>query len=118
MEQNNKVVLRKIPLEIFIDVLMDIYEQGVDFVDIVGINNEIQDEIGVMFTKEYVNAEIDTKRPRKNLHRTKSMKKDCYDRNNARNRCIYTREKAQGALNYTEDIKEQLEEVNQKQLMM
>ena len=58
MEQdNNKVILRKIPLEIFIDVLMDIYEQGVDFVDIVGINNEIQDEIGVMFSKEYVNED-------------------------------------------------------------
>ena len=57
MEQNNKVVLRKIPLEIFIDVLMDIYEQGVDFVDIVGTNDEIQDTIGVMFTKEYVSEE-------------------------------------------------------------
>ena len=57
MEQNNKVILRKIPLEVFIDVLMDIYEQGVDFIDIVGTNNEIQDEIGVMFTKEYVNEE-------------------------------------------------------------
>ena len=57
MEQNNKVVLRKIPLEIFIDVLMDIYVQGVDFVDIIGTNDEIQDTIGVMFTKEYVSEE-------------------------------------------------------------
>ena len=46
------------------------------------------------FTKEYVNADLDTKNTRKNLHRTKKMRKDCYDRNNARNRCIWTRSKA------------------------
>jgi hypothetical protein len=46
------------------------------------------------FTKEYVNAEMNSKRPRSNLHKNKSLKKDCYDRNNARNRCIYTRSKA------------------------
>lgn len=58
MEQNNnRVILRKIPLEIFIDVLMDIYEQGVDYVDIVGVPDEIQDTIGVLFTEEYVSEE-------------------------------------------------------------
>ena len=58
MEQNNKrVILRKIPLEIFIDVLMEIYEQGVDYVDIVGIPDEIQDTIGVMYTEEYLSEE-------------------------------------------------------------
>ena len=48
------------------------------------------------FAEEYVNANIDTKNPKKNLHRTKALKKDCYDRNNSRNRCILTRAKAQG----------------------
>jgi hypothetical protein len=58
------------------------------------------------FTKEYVNAEINTKKPRKNLHKTKAARKDCYDRNNARNRCIYTRSKASWNLKYLEDINE------------
>lgn len=58
------------------------------------------------FTKEYVNAEINTKQPRKNLHRNKALKKDCYDRNNARNRCIYTRSKASWNLKFFEDISE------------
>lgn len=58
------------------------------------------------FTKEYVNAEIDTKKPRRNLHKTKKLKKDCYDRNNARNRCIYTRSKASWNLKFIEDVSE------------
>jgi hypothetical protein len=59
MENNEqkKVVLRKIPLEIFIDVLIDIFDQGVDYVDIVGIPDEIQDTVGVMFSQEYISPE-------------------------------------------------------------
>jgi len=48
------------------------------------------------FTKEYVNADLDTKRKSKNLHRTDRLRKDCYDRNNARNRCVWTKCKASG----------------------
>jgi hypothetical protein len=55
--ENNKVVLRKIPLEIFIDVLLEIYEQGVDFVDIIGVPDEIQDTIGVTFSQEYISPD-------------------------------------------------------------
>lgn len=58
------------------------------------------------FTKEYVNAELNSKQPKKNFHKTKKLKKDCYDRNNARNRCIYTRSKASWNLNYIEDVSE------------
>jgi hypothetical protein len=47
------------------------------------------------FTEEFVNASFD-KNPRKNLHKSKRLRKDCYDRNNARNRDILTKAKAQG----------------------
>lgn len=57
MENNKKVVLRKIPLEIFIDVLMEIFEQGVDYVDIIGVPDEIQDTIGVTFSQDYISPE-------------------------------------------------------------
>ena len=60
------------------------------------------------FNEEYVNASF---RPeKKHLHRTKKMRRDTYNRNNARNRCIYTREKAQGKLDFIEDLKSNLEE--------
>ncbi len=48
------------------------------------------------FTEEYVNANLDSKNLKKNLHKSKKLKKDCYDRNNSRNRDILTRAKAQG----------------------
>jgi hypothetical protein len=56
------------------------------------------------FTEEYVNASFDTSKPRNNLHRTKSARKDCYDRNNARNRDVLTRQRAQNKTVYLEDV--------------
>ena len=59
------------------------------------------------FNEEFVNASFN--KYEKSLHPTIESKRECYKSNNARNRCIYTREKAQGKLNYTEDIKEILD---------
>lgn len=50
------------------------------------------------FTEEYTIARLDSKKLKNNLHNTDALKKDCYDRNNARNRCIMTRVQAQGLL--------------------
>lgn len=58
------------------------------------------------FTDEYVNANINTERPKKNLHRNKSLRKDCYDRNNSRNRDVLTRQKASNRNVYLDDISE------------
>ncbi len=41
------------------------------------------------FSKEYINASLDAKKLEKNLHNTPKLKKDCYDRNNARNRDLF-----------------------------
>lgn len=58
------------------------------------------------FTEEYVHANLNTEKPKSNLHRTKSMRKDCYDRNNARNRDVLTKQKAQNKTVYLDDIKQ------------
>lgn len=42
------------------------------------------------FTEEYTNARFKPV-PSQNLHKNKAMRKDCYDRNNARNRDILTK---------------------------
>lgn len=55
------------------------------------------------FNKEYVNASLDVKSPRKNLHKNKALIKDCHDRNNARNRDVLTMQKAMHILAYIED---------------
>lgn len=54
------------------------------------------------FTEEFTNANLNHKG--KKLHKSKKQKKDCYDRNNARNRCILTKAKASGRAVSLEDI--------------
>lgn len=49
------------------------------------------------FTEEYVNASLDSQNLENNFHNTDELKKDCYRRNNARNRDILTRAKASGS---------------------
>jgi len=52
------------------------------------------------FMEEENNANFNHSGPK--LNKTKDEKKKIYNRNNARNRCIFTREKAQNKLNYVE----------------
>jgi len=54
MENNEEVRLRKIPLSVFIDTLLDLFNSGVDYVDIIGKNNEEQDVIGISFSDDYM----------------------------------------------------------------
>jgi hypothetical protein len=49
--------IRKIDLETLIDILTDIYNKGVDYVDIIGIPGDEQDSLAVSFSKEYMSEE-------------------------------------------------------------
>lgn len=53
-ENNNEVRLRKIPLSVFIDILLDLFNNGVNYVDIIGKNDEEHDVIGISFSDEYM----------------------------------------------------------------
>lgn len=55
------------------------------------------------FTEEYTNANFN--HSGKKLHKTKLQKRDCYNKNNSRNRDILTRAKASGTMIYLEDLK-------------
>jgi len=48
-------IIKKVPLDEIIDVFMDLYNKGVDFIDIVA--SERDNRISVIFTEEYVNQE-------------------------------------------------------------
>lgn len=57
------------------------------------------------FMDEYNGANLDFENPRKNLHKTKKLKKDCTDRVNARNRDLYAKSKIKNELYFlNEDI--------------
>jgi len=58
--KDNQVRLKKIPLGIFIQALMDIYNTGVDYVDLIGVPGEEQDTIGIAFCDEYLSNEEET----------------------------------------------------------
>jgi hypothetical protein len=57
-KKNSNVRLNKIPIDVLLEALMNLYESGVDYVDILGINNIDQDTIGLCVQKEYMS--IDT----------------------------------------------------------
>lgn len=52
-----EVKLQKISLEAFIDALVHLYENGANFVDIIGIPNVDQDVIGLAVKNEYLEIE-------------------------------------------------------------
>lgn len=45
--------MKKIPLRPFIEMLMEVYDKGLDFVDIVGTPDYVQDFVGIEFTTDY-----------------------------------------------------------------
>jgi hypothetical protein len=58
MAKKKELRLKKIPLELFLDALDELYAMGVEYVDIVGTLGEEQDTIGLMYCKEYMNQEF------------------------------------------------------------
>ena len=58
MEENNKkVILRKIDLQKFITTLVEVYNSGADYVDLVGNIDKHQDTIGIVVHQDYLSKE-------------------------------------------------------------
>lgn len=53
----NQIRLKKIPIEVMVDVLINLFDKGVDYIDIIGTPNEEQDTIAITFCKEYMSEE-------------------------------------------------------------
>jgi len=58
MAKKQELRLRKIPLEAFLDALLELYNEGLDYIDLVGTPDSVQDTIGILFTKEYMSKEM------------------------------------------------------------
>lgn len=48
-------IIKKVPLDEIIEVFMDLYNKGVDFIDIIA--SEKDNRISVTFSEEYINEE-------------------------------------------------------------
>ena len=55
--EENELTIKKVPLQNFIVVLVELYNRGVDFVDLIGTTGERQDYMAVTFTREYMSKE-------------------------------------------------------------
>jgi hypothetical protein len=53
----NHVKIKKIHLNTFIEILVGLYDKGVNYVDIIGTMNDEQDSVGISFSKEYMDDE-------------------------------------------------------------
>lgn len=61
------------------------------------------------FMEEYVNGKAvqnNEKKLKKQLHNSKELAKSCTDRNNSRNRDIYSRAKSMGLMTDLEEVKQ------------
>lgn len=58
MENNEEIRINKIPLEILLQALKDMYERGVDFVDLIGKPGDEQDSVGIVVRQEYFSPGI------------------------------------------------------------
>lgn len=58
-EENNKFTITKIPLEPLIEILLKIYELGMEYIDIEGVIDvdDVKDTVNIKFCNEYM--EID-----------------------------------------------------------
>lgn len=56
------------------------------------------------FNEEYVNASLNRKQIKRNIHSTKELKQSCDKKNNDRKTCLFTREKAAGNLRYFSEL--------------
>jgi len=55
--EKNELKIEKIPVQEMIDLLIALYNKGVDYIDIVGIKGTLQDQMAIAFTKEYMTEE-------------------------------------------------------------
>ena len=55
--ENREVKIQKIPLDRLIETLVDLYNKGIDYVDIAGVPGIDQDRMAIVFTKDYMTEE-------------------------------------------------------------
>lgn len=55
--EENKITFKKIELRSFIQTLMEVYDSGADYIDLVGVVDDDQDLISIVVHDEYLMEE-------------------------------------------------------------
>ena len=69
--KEKQVKLRKIHLDTLMKVLVELYDKGVDYIDVIGTVDDVQDSIGISFCSEYMNENM-----RENFDKIPSLEVD------------------------------------------
>lgn len=56
--KNKEFKITKVHIDSFIDTLVDLYNKGVDYIDIIATPGEVQDSVGLSFCKEYMSEDM------------------------------------------------------------
>lgn len=59
LSMSKQVKFRKIPLKILIETLVHIHNSGADYIDILGIEDEVQDIVTIAVEEEYMSNDND-----------------------------------------------------------
>lgn len=57
-DEYNEIKLQKIPLAKFLSILLELFNNGVEYIDIVGITDEQEDYVGISVIKEYLSENL------------------------------------------------------------
>lgn len=57
MNMKENVKIRKIHLDTLIQVLVEMYDKGVDYIDIIGEVDDVQDTVAISFCSEYMSSD-------------------------------------------------------------
>jgi hypothetical protein len=52
--ENREIRIQKVPLDRLIETLVDLYNKGVDYIDISGVPGVEFDRMAIVFTKDYM----------------------------------------------------------------
>lgn len=52
--ENREVKIEKIPLDKLIDTLVELYNRGIDYIDIAGVPGKEFDRMAIAFTRDYM----------------------------------------------------------------
>ena len=104
MSKRNKERYRALKPEMNLKSRYEEIEDVASYINDPSITEEEREWMNT-FMQEYTCANLN--HGKDVLHNTKELKKSCYDRNNARNRCQLTRKKASGEIVSIEELRVQ-----------
>lgn len=53
-EEYRELKLQKVPVAKLVAILLNLFEYGVEYIDIIGITDEVEDHVGISFMREYM----------------------------------------------------------------